>query len=151
MEKARILALTSLFILIGCIAVLGAGPGQTENAVDPETSGEEAIIEKAGYDTGCSLIYCTKRCTHTDFGWLCYTDAKYERYGYDPEQGWHDLPICVTAIADCRVYRLWVSSCESDESRCGEGVVQVRAECWIPVIFAGTGINYGGCECQELY
>ena len=150
MKKARILSLTSLFILIGCIAVLGAVLGQTGNAVDPETS-EEAIIEKAGYDTECGLIHCIKGCIHTDFGWLCYTDAKYERYGYDPEQGWHDLPICVTVIADCSVFHVWVSSCQFDETRCGEGIVRARAECWIPVIFAGTCINYGGCECQELY
>jgi hypothetical protein len=66
-----------------------------------------------GYDTDCCLIYSLGDCDQWDSGWKCWTKAKYERYGYDPEQGWHELPISVTATG----YGVNEGGCECVELR----------------------------------
>ncbi len=100
-------------------------------------------------DSGCSLVYCRGDCDQWDTGWKCWTQASYERYGYD-EEGRHDLPISISAVGDCTVVHLWTSTVYCSNSNSGSGRVSTQTSCWINVIFSGSGWNDGYCTCTEL-
>lgn len=100
-------------------------------------------------DSGCSLVLCQGSCDQWDTGWECWTEAVYERYGYD-EEGRHDLPISISAVGDCTVVHVWTSTVYCSDSNDGSGRADTDTSCWINTPFSGNGWNDGYCTCTEL-
>jgi len=149
----KISVAASLVLTIGLMATGDhrAGVGESAPPILNSVFSRTVEAERADYDTGCGLLYCQGSCDQWDTAWKCWIRTAYERYGYNPIKGWYDLPILVEAEADCTVYHLWQSSCEESEAEAGEGVVRAEADCWIHIIFSGTGTQDGGCSCTELW
>jgi hypothetical protein len=141
--------MTRTGVLLLC--VLGAVIVCTSTAIADGVFGNGAMVAGGRIvplygDSGCISVQCSRDCIYNNYTWLCATRATFRRY----DDQMHGLPLRVTAIADCVVYALGQPTCYRSKSASGSEQVTAYASCYVPTIFAGVGLNEGGCLCEEL-